>query len=107
MSGPKIDIEQVQAAIAVVDDATGQMNGVTSKVLAQADAATAAISAPAGQITSVAYSDLSGAGKALAEELVKLRADLAALISVAQSGSDDATAAASRGSLAEAISTAV
>lgn len=103
MSGPKIDIDQVQAAVAVVDDATAQMNGVTAKVLAQSDAAAAAMTAPAGQITSAAFSDLGGAGKALAEELDKLRTDLLSLIAVAESGSDDATAIAQQGGLAATV----
>lgn len=107
MSGPKIDIEQVQAAIAVVDDGTTQMNGVTTKVLAQSDAATVAITAPAGQITAAAFSDLGGAGKALAEELDKLRADLLALIAVAESGSDEATSAAQQGGLAQTVSAGI
>lgn len=107
MSGPKIDIDQVQAAIAVVDDATAQMNGVTAKILAQSDTAAAAMTAPAGQITAVAFSDLGGGGKALAEELDLLRADLTALIQVAQAGSDEATAAAQHGSLAQTVSAGI
>lgn len=107
MSGPKIDIEQVQAAIAVVDDGYAQMNGVTAKVLAQSDAAAAAMTAPAGQVTSAAFSDLGGAGKALAEELDRLRADLVSLISIAESGSDEATAAAQQAGLAQTISAGI
>lgn len=107
MSGPKIDVEQVQAAIAVVDDGTAQMNAVTAKVLAQADAAVAAMTAPAGQVTSTAFSELGGAGKALAEELDRLRADLVTLIAVAQSGSDEATAVASRGGLAATVAAGI
>jgi hypothetical protein len=107
VSGPKIDVEQVQAGIAAVDDGTAQMNGVTTKVLAQSDAATAAMTAPAGQLTSAAFSDLGGAGKALAEELDKLRTDLVMLISVAESGSDEATAAASQGGLAQTVSAGI
>lgn len=107
MSGPKIDIDQVQAAIAVVDNAIAQMNGVTTKVLAQADAAAAAINAPAGQITAAAFSDLGGGGKALAEELDMLRADLTALIQVAQAGSDEASAAAQHGALAQTVSAGI
>lgn len=94
MTGPKIDIDQVTAAIAVVDDATTQMNGVTTKILAQAEASTAAMTAPAGQITAAAFNDLGGGGKALSEELDRLRSDLQQLIQVAQSGSDQATSTA-------------
>ncbi|WP_153505635.1 hypothetical protein [Cumulibacter manganitolerans] len=107
MSGPKIDLDQVQAAIAVVDDATAQMNGVTAKVLAQADASTAAMTAPAGHITSAAFGELGGGGKALAEELSVLRADLQTLVGVAQAGSDEATAAAKSGGLAAAIAAGI
>lgn len=94
MSGPKIDIDQVNAAIGVVDEATASMNTVTTKILAEADATTAAITAPAGQVTAAAFTELGGGGKALSEELAVLRNDLATLITVAQSGSDEATAAA-------------
>lgn len=107
MSGPKIDIDQVTAAIAVVDDAIAQMNGVTTKILAEADASSAAITAPAGQITAAAFSELGGGGKALAEELDKLRLDLGTLIQVAQAGSDDATAAAHKGSLAATVAAGI
>lgn len=107
MSGPKIDIDQVTAAISVVDDAIAQMNAVTTKILAQSDASQAAITAPAGQITAAAFSDLGGGGKALAEELDKLRADLTSLIQVAQAGSDDATAAAHKGGLADSVAAAI
>ena len=107
MAGPKIDVDQVQAAIAVVDDAVVQMNAVTTKILAQADATTAAITAPAGQITAAAFSELGGGGKALAEELDKLRVDLTSLVQVAQSGSDDATAAAKQGDLAATVAAGI
>lgn len=107
MSGPKIDLDQVQAAIAVVDDATAQMNGVTAKVLAQADASAAAMTAPAGQLTAAAFSELGGGGKALSEELSALRADLQTLVAVAQAGSDDATAAARNGGPADTIAAGI
>ncbi|MFV0534616.1 MAG: hypothetical protein ACK5MR_13290 [Cumulibacter sp.] len=107
MTGPKIDVEQVQVSIGVVDDAIAQMNAVTSKVLAQADAAQAAMTAPAGQITAGAFSDLGGAGKALAEELDRLRVDLGSLIAVAESGSDQATAAAQQGGLAATVAAGI
>lgn len=107
MSGPKIDIDHVQAAIGVVDDAIAQMNGVTTRVLAQSDAATAAITAPAGQITAATFHDLGGAGKALAEELTRLRTDLAALITLIGSASDEATAVAHQGGLADTVSAGI
>lgn len=107
MSGPKIDIDQVHAAIAVVDDAVAQMNGVTTKILAQSDASAAAITAPAGQITAAAFGELGGGGKALSEELNKLRSDLGILIQVAQAGSDDATAAAKQGTLGATVAAGI
>lgn len=107
MSGPKIDVEQVQAGIAFVDDGIAQMNAVTTKVLAQSDAATAAMTAPAGQITSAAFSELGGVGKALAEELDKLRINLVSLISTAESGSDEATAAANQAGLAQTVAAGI
>lgn len=106
MTGPKIDISQVTAAIAVVDEATGSMNSVTSKILAEADATNAAITAPAGQITAAAFTDLGGGGKALSEELAMLRDDLNTLIAVAQSGSDEAASVAKSGT-ASAVSSAI
>lgn len=107
MSGPKIDVDQVQAAIAVVDDAISQMNGVTTKILAQSDASAAAITAPAGQITAAAFSELGGGGKALSEELNTLRSDLGTLIQVAQAGSDQATATAKQGTLAATVAAGI
>ncbi|WP_106848892.1 hypothetical protein [Blastococcus sp. Marseille-P5729] len=107
MSGPKIDIDQVQSAITIVDDAIAQMNGVTTKILAQSDATSAAITAPAGQITAAAFSELGGGGKALSEELSKLRSDLGTLIQVAQAGSDEATAAAKHGTLAATVAAGI
>lgn len=97
MSGPMLDVDQVTAAIAVVDDATAQLQALSAQILAQSDAATSAITAPAGQITAAAFADLGGGGKALAEEVDALRTDLATVMTLAQSGSDDAAAAASAG----------
>jgi hypothetical protein len=91
MAGVKISITQVLAAEKVVDDAVTQMNGVAQKVLAQAGASEAAILAPAGQISSQTYTGLGGSGRALAETLDQLKADLGKLRATAEQGSDQAT----------------
>jgi hypothetical protein len=91
MAGVKIDKAQVTAAEKVVDDAVTQMNAVAQKVLAQAGASESAILAPAGQISSQTYTGLGGSGRALAETLDQLKADLGKLRATADAGSDQAT----------------
>lgn len=100
MSGPKIDLAQVEAAEKVVDKAVSEMEGVTKKILAQAGLSQAAMKAPAGQITASTFDDLGGGGRALSEVLGRLQTDLAKLRRVALSGSDEVTAAARGGSAA-------
>jgi hypothetical protein len=97
VSGAKIDLAAVQAAESVVSSAISEMEGVTQKILAQAGLSEAAMKAPAGQITSSTFSGLGGGGKALSETLSELQADLASLRATAESGSDQATAAAKTG----------
>ncbi len=97
MSGVKISLTDVLAAEGVVRDAVSQMEGLTQKILAQAGLSTAAMKAPAGQITASTFDGLGGAGKALHETLSELQADLAKLRATAQSGSDQATQAAKAG----------
>ncbi|MFD9888497.1 hypothetical protein ACFWY9_04105 [Amycolatopsis sp. NPDC059027] len=99
MTGPMIDMAQVQAAERVVADAVSQMEGVTKRILAQAGLSEAAMKAPAGQITSTTFHDLGGGGRALAETLNQLHVDLGKLRQVAARGSDDASAAASQGTV--------
>lgn len=99
MAGPKIDLATVQAAEAVVAGAISEMEGVTRQILAQAGASTAAMRAPAGQVTSSTFDDLGGGGRALSETLNELKTDLAALRQVAMGMSDDATSAARAGSV--------
>jgi hypothetical protein len=97
VSGVKIDLAAVQSAESVVSGAISEMEGVTQKILAQAGLSEAAMKAPAGQITSSTFSGLGGGGKALSETLSELQADLASLRATAESGSDQATAAAKTG----------
>jgi len=94
MAGPKIDIDAVQAAIAVVDEGRAQMEAVTQQILVASGLSLQAMKAPAGQVTATAFGQLGGGGKALAEELAALRDDLGKLVQVALAGSDEATAAA-------------
>lgn len=94
MPGPKIDIEAVQAAMSVVEQAQQQMESVTKQILAASGTSLIAMKAPAGQLTATAFDELGGSGKALSEELARLHSDLALLIQAAQAGSDDAAAVA-------------
>ncbi|MCE7001601.1 hypothetical protein LWC34_01900 [Kibdelosporangium philippinense] len=95
--GMKIDLAQVQAAEQVVATALTEMEGITKRILAQAGMSEVAMKAPAGQITSTTFNDLGGGGRALAETLDQLKADLVKLRHVAMEGSDQATQAARGG----------
>lgn len=101
--GPKIDLAAVQQAEREVDQAVREMEGLTSKILGNAGLSQAAMKAPAGQITASTFDDLGGGGRALSETLNQLRMDLGRLRQVAVQGSDDASAAASRGSVANGM----
>ena len=78
MTGPKMILDQVEAAERVVADAVQQMQAVSQQLQAQAGASLTAMKAPAGQITSSNYDAHSGAGRALAETLGQLQRDLTA-----------------------------
>lgn len=97
MAGVKIDLAQVIAAEKVVDDAVTTMHGIAQRVQGQAALSEAAILAPAGTIASSTYTGLGGGGRALAETLSELKADLGKLRAVASHGSDQATQAANAG----------
>lgn len=94
MTGPKIDIDAVHAAIGAVDDGYAQMEAVTQQILASSGLSLLAMKAPAGQIAASAFGQLGGGGKALAEQLAVLRDDLGTLVQVALEGSDDAASVA-------------
>jgi hypothetical protein len=96
MSGPKMIIDQVVAAEQVVAEAIGEMQAVAQKLGAQSAASQAAMRAPAGNVTSANFTQHSGDGRALAEILTQLQADLGTTRQVLLSGSDQATAVASR-----------
>ena len=96
MTGPKMVIDQVVAAERVVADAVQQMQAVAQQLQAQSAASTAAMIAPAGQITAGNYDAHSGAGRALAETLAQLQADLGQTRQVLLAGSDQATQVAGR-----------
>lgn len=106
MTGPKIDIDAVAGAIKKVEDAQQQMESLTTSILASTGMSLEAIKAPAGQITAQTFDDLGGGGKALAEELARLKHDLGTLIKVAQSGSEDASSAAKSGAVGAGTSVA-
>src|ERR1700754_4365901 len=95
MTGPKMIIDQIEAAERVVESAVGEMHAVAQRLNGQSAASQAAMRAPAGAITSANYLDHAGAGRALAETLAALRQDLATTKQVLLGGSDQATAVAS------------
>ena len=74
--GPKMILDQVEAAERVVADSVQQMQAVAQQLQAQSALSLTAMKAPAGQITSTNYDAHSGAGRALAETLAQLQADL-------------------------------
>ncbi len=96
MTGPKMILDQVAAAERVVAEAVQQMQAVSQQLQAQGGASLAAMKAPAGQITSSNYDAHSGAGRALAETLGQLQADLTQTRQVLMAGSDQATQVAGR-----------
>jgi hypothetical protein len=96
MTGPKMIIDQIEAAERIVETAVGEMQAVAQKLNAQSTASQAAMRAPAGNITSSNYLDHAGGGRALAETLAALRQDLATTKQVLLGGSDQATSVASR-----------
>lgn len=106
MPGPKIDIERVQQAIRVVEDGQVQMEGVTKQILASAGLSLAAMKAPAGQVTAATFDDLGGGGKALAEELARLRQDLGTLIDTATQGAESALQVARSAAGGQAVTVA-
>ena len=55
MTGPRMVLDQVEAAERVVADAVQQMQAVSQQLQAQAGASLTAMKAPAGQITSSNY----------------------------------------------------
>ena len=99
----KITFSEVQAAQKVVADGVERMNGVTRQILQQAGLSQVAMQAPAGQITSETFGDLGGGGRALAETLAQLNADLTSLQQVASEGSDEATRQAQAGAVTSPI----
>jgi len=96
MTGPKMILDQVAAAERVVAEAVQQMQAVSQQLQAQGGASLSAMKAPAGQITSSNYDAHSGAGRALAETLGQLQADLTQTRQVLMAGSDQATQVAGR-----------
>ena len=107
MTGPKMVLDEVQAAERVVADAVAQMQGVSQQLQAQAGASLSAMRAPAGQITSSNYDAHSGAGRALAETLSQLQRDLTATRQTLLAGSDQATQVAGRVETGGGISAAM
>ena len=95
-AGPKMVIDQVEAAERVVADSVQQMQAVAAQLQAQSAASLTAMKAPAGQITSNNFQAHSGAGRALAETLSQLQTDLARTRQVLLAGSDQATQVAGR-----------
>ena len=95
-TGPKMILDQVEAAERVVQDAVQQMQAVAQQLQAQSAASLTAMKAPAGQITSSNYDAHSGAGRALAETLSQLQSDLARTRQVLLAGSDDASQVAGK-----------
>jgi hypothetical protein len=89
-------LDQVQAAEQIVTDAVGRMNAVSQQLQAQAAASMTAMKAPAGAVTSQNYDLHSGAGRALAEVLGQLKADLTQTRMVLLTGSQDALSVAQR-----------
>jgi hypothetical protein len=104
VSGAKIDLAQVIAAEKVVDDAVTQMQAIAQRVQGQGALSEAAILAPAGTIASSTFNGLGGGGRALAETLSELKADLGQLRTTAMSGSDQATQAANTGAGGSTVS---
>jgi hypothetical protein len=96
VTGPKMVIDQVVAAERVVAEAVQQMQSVSQQLQAQGAASLTAMKAPAGQITSTNYDAHSGAGRALAETLAQLQADLNRTRQVLLAGSDQASQVAGR-----------
>lgn len=95
-AGPRMVLDQVEAAERVVADSVQQMQAVAAQLQAQGAASLTAMKAPAGQITSSNFDAHSGAGRALAETLAQLQADLARTRQVLLAGSDQATQVAGR-----------
>jgi hypothetical protein len=104
VSGVKIDLAHVIKAEGIVDQAVQQMGTIAGRVNGQAALSEAAILAPAGGITSSTYSTLGAGGRALAETLAELKADLGKLRAVAEQGSDQATSAANTGAGGSSVS---
>ena len=94
--GPKMILDQVEAAERVVADSVQQMQAVAQQLQAQGAASLTAMKAPAGQITSSNYDAHSGAGRALAETLSQLQTDLARTRQTLLAGSDQASQVAGR-----------
>lgn len=94
--GPRMILDQVEAAERVVADSVQQMQAVARQLQAQSAASLTAMKAPAGQITATNYDAHSGAGRALAETLAQLQADLARTRQVLLAGSDQASQVAGR-----------
>ena len=92
--GPKMILDQVEAAERIVQDAVTQMQTVAQQLQAQGGLSLTAMKAPAGQITSSNYDAHSGAGRALAETLAQLQTDLTATRQALLAGSDEASTAA-------------
>jgi hypothetical protein len=97
VTGPKMLIDQVDAALQVVANAVTEMQGVARTLGAQSGVATAAMIAPAGRITSANYEGHQSQGQLLGQVLDQLGADLRATKQVLLAGSDEATGIAQSG----------
>jgi hypothetical protein len=96
MTGPKMILDQIEQAEKFVAQAVSDMQAVAAKLNAQASESQVAMKAPAGGITATNYGEHAGSGRALAETLSQLQKDLATTRQVVLSGSDEATATASK-----------
>lgn len=101
MTGPKMLVDQVDAALQVVQNAVQEMQNVSRTLGAQAGVATASMIAPAGRIMASNYEGQQGKGQVLGEILAQLGTDLNATKQVLLSGSDQASSIASAGGPAE------
>lgn len=97
MTGPKMLIDQVDAALKVVQSAVSEMQGVARTLGAQAGAAQAAMIAPAGGITADNYHGHQSQGQVLGQVLDQLGADLQQTKQVLLQGSDEASSIARAG----------
>lgn len=97
MAGPKMLIDQVDAALQVVANAVTEMQGVARTLGTQAGVATASMIAPAGRITATNYEGHQSQGQFLQQMLDQLGMDLRATKQVLLQGSDEATAIAQSG----------